>query len=170
MVPMLRGFHPLVGRWFERRFETPTEPQEAGWPAIQAGRDTLVSAPTGSGKTLAAFLACLDRLVRQGLAGDLPDETEVLYVSPLKALGNDIEKNLAAPLAELTAAARDEGLSLPPIRVMVRSGDTPQARRQAMLRRPPHVLVTTPKRTSESIAARKAASVLPEPVGAAINT
>ncbi|HEX9290994.1 MAG TPA: DEAD/DEAH box helicase [Anaeromyxobacteraceae bacterium] len=142
---MLGAFHPLVARWFERRFGTPTEPQEAGWPFIQAGRDTLVSAPTGSGKTLAAFLACLDRLFRQGLAGTLPDETEVLYISPLKALGNDIEKNLAAPLAELTAAAREEGLSPPPVRVMVRSGDTPQARRQAMLRRPPHVLVTTPE-------------------------
>jgi ATP-dependent Lhr-like helicase len=142
---MLPGFHPLVARWFEGRFATPTEPQEAGWPSIQAGRDTLVSAPTGSGKTLAAFLACLDRLVRQGLAGALPDETEVLYISPLKALGNDIEKNLAAPLAELEAAAREEGLTLPPVRVMVRTGDTPQSRRQSMLRRPPHVLVTTPE-------------------------
>src|SRR5690242_14465105 len=92
-MAMLQGFHPLVASWFERRFGTPTEPQEAGWPAIQAGQDTLVSAPTGSGKTLAAFLACLDRLVRQALEGALPDETEVLYVSPLKALGNDIEKN-----------------------------------------------------------------------------
>ncbi len=142
---MLRGFHPLVATWFRRRFETPTEPQEAGWPAIQAGHDTLLSAPTGSGKTLAAFLACLDRLVRQGLAGTLPDETEVLYVSPLKALGNDIEKNLATPLAELEVAARGAGLSLPPLRVMVRTGDTPPARRQAMLRKPPHVLVTTPE-------------------------
>ncbi len=142
---MLEGFHPLVARWFEARFETPTEPQEAGWPAIQAGRDTLISAPTGSGKTLAAFLACLDGLVRQGLDGALRDETAVLYVSPLKALGNDIEKNLAEPLAELCAAAAAEGLALPPVRVMVRSGDTPSARRQAMLRHPPHVLVTTPE-------------------------
>jgi ATP-dependent helicase Lhr and Lhr-like helicase len=142
---MLASFHPLVARWFERRFGTPTEPQEQGWPAIQAGRDVLISAPTGSGKTLAAFLACLDRLVRQGLAGALPDETEVLYVSPLKALGNDIEKNLAAPLAELSADAEADGLGLPPIRVMVRSGDTPAARRQAMLKKPPHVVVTTPE-------------------------
>src|SRR6266702_2162934 len=142
---VLEGFHPLVARWFEARFETPTEPQEAGWPAIQAGRDTLISAPTGSGKTLAAFLACLDGLVRQGLDGALRDETAVLYVSPLKALGNDIEKNLAEPLAELCAAAAAEGLALPPVRVMVRSGDTPSARRQAMLRHPPHVLVTTPE-------------------------
>ena len=142
---MLQGFHPLVARWFEGRFGTPTEPQAAGWPHIQAGRDTLVSAPTGSGKTLAAFLACLDRLVRQGLEGTLPDETEVLYVSPLKALGNDIEKNLAGPLAELQAAASEAGLTPPAIRVSVRTGDTPSARRQAMLRRPPHVLVTTPE-------------------------
>ncbi len=142
---MLQGFHPVVARWFERRFGTPTEPQRAGWPPIQQGQDTLLSAPTGSGKTLAGFLACLDRLVRQGLSGGLPDETQVLYVSPLKALGNDIEKNLAEPLAELEAAAREEGLALPPVRVMVRTGDTPQARRQAMLRRPPHVLVTTPE-------------------------
>ncbi|HEX7489616.1 MAG TPA: DEAD/DEAH box helicase, partial [Anaeromyxobacteraceae bacterium] len=142
---MLTGFHPLVARWFEARFGTPTEPQEAGWPSIQAGRDTLISAPTGSGKTLAAFLACLDRLVRQGLAGALRDETSVLYVSPLKALGNDIEKNLSQPLAELAAAAAAEGRALPPVRVMVRSGDTPAARRQAMLRHPPHVLVTTPE-------------------------
>src|SRR5512143_1423193 len=118
---MLRGFHPLVARWFERRFGTPTEPQQAGWPPIQAGRDTLLSAPTGSGKTLAGFLACLDRLVRRGLNGGLPDETEVLYVSPLKALGNDIEKNLAEPLAELEAAARQQGLPLPPVRVLVRT-------------------------------------------------
>ena len=145
MASMLHGFHPLVARWFEGRFGTATEPQQAGWPAIQAGGDTLISAPTGSGKTLAAFLACLDRLVRQGLAHELPDETEVLYVSPLKALGNDIERNLSAPLAELVAAARDQGLTLPPVRVMVRTGDTPPARRQAMLRRPPHVLVTTPE-------------------------
>jgi ATP-dependent Lhr-like helicase len=142
---VLSGFHPLVAGWFARRFGTPTEPQVAGWPLIQAGEDVLVSAPTGSGKTLAAFLACLDRLVRQGLAGSLPDETEVLYVSPLKALGNDVEKNLNAPLAELAEAARAAGSPLPPIRVAVRSGDTPASRRQALLRRPPHVLVTTPE-------------------------
>src|SRR5512141_944174 len=115
---MLQVFHPLVARWFEGRFGTPTEPKEAGWPHIQAGRDTLLSAPTGSGKTLAAFLACLDRLVRQGLEGTLPDETEVLYVSPLKALGHDIQKNLALPLAELQAAAEASGPPLPSVRVL----------------------------------------------------
>ncbi len=142
---MLPGFHPLVAGWFERRFGTPTEPQTAGWPEIQAGRDTLISSPTGSGKTFAAFLACLDRLVRQGLGGRLADETEVLYVSPLKALGNDIEKNLREPLAEILAAAKGNGYALDEIRVAVRTGDTPSAKRQALLRRPPHILVTTPE-------------------------
>jgi ATP-dependent Lhr-like helicase len=142
---MLSGFHPLVSGWFERRFGTPTEPQSAAWPEIQAGRDTLVSAPTGSGKTFAAFLACLDRLLQEGLAGRLAAETEVLYVSPLKALGNDIEKNLREPLAALRAAAREAGQDLPEIRAAVRTGDTPSSRRQALLRRPPHVLVTTPE-------------------------
>ncbi|MBI5069430.1 MAG: DEAD/DEAH box helicase [Deltaproteobacteria bacterium] len=142
---MLSAFHPVVAGWFEARFGTPTEPQTGGWPPIAAGRDTLVSAPTGSGKTLAAFLAAIDGLVRRGAGGTLPDETAVLYVSPLKALGNDVEKNLQGPLAEIAARAAGEGLALPPIRVLVRSGDTPSARRQAMLRRPPHLLVTTPE-------------------------
>jgi ATP-dependent Lhr-like helicase len=143
----VRGlFHPLVAGWFEGRFGTPTEPQRQGWPHIRAGRDTLISAPTGSGKTLAAFLACLDDLVREGLAGGgLPDETRVLYVSPLKALSNDIERNLSGPLVELGARAAAEGLALPPIRAVVRTGDTPASRRQAMQKRPPHVLVTTPE-------------------------
>src|SRR6266851_1128946 len=97
--------HPLVAEWFVRRFATPTEPQEQGWPHILAGRTTLISAPTGSGKTLAAFLACIDWLVRKALAGDLADRTEVLYVSPLKALGNDIQKNLEIPLGEILTMA-----------------------------------------------------------------
>ncbi len=142
---MLSGFHPVVAAWFARRFGTPTEPQAAGWPEIRAGRDVLVASPTGSGKTFAAFLAALDGLLRDGLAGRLDDETRVLYVSPLKALGNDIEKNLRQPLAEIRAAAQAEGLGPPEIRVAVRSGDTPASRRQALLRRPPHVLVTTPE-------------------------
>src|SRR5437867_12502023 len=86
--------HPLVAEWFVQRFGTPTEPQEQGWPHILAGKSTLISAPTGSGKTLAAFLACIDRLIRKALSGGLQDRTEVLYVSPLKALSNDIHKNL----------------------------------------------------------------------------
>src|SRR6185295_7456560 len=102
-------FHPVVARWFEQKFGSPTEPQEGGWPAIQSGAHTLIAAPTGSGKTLAAFLASLDRLFRIGLAGDLGDETHVLYVSPLKALSNDIHKNLEEPLAGIRAALRAAG-------------------------------------------------------------
>src|SRR5438093_12661778 len=97
-------FHPAVARWFEAKFGSPTEPQERGWPAIQSGAHTLIAAPTGSGKTLAAFLASLDELFREGLAGELPDEIRVLYVSPLKALSNDIHKNLDEPLAGIRAA------------------------------------------------------------------
>ncbi len=137
--------HPLVRDWFLGRFGTPTEPQTAGWPAILAGRHTLISAPTGSGKTLAAFLACIDRLVRQGLAGQLEERTSVVYVSPLKALGNDVHRNLEGPLAEIAAVARARGVALPEIRTAVRSGDTLAPARRAMLRHPPHILVTTPE-------------------------
>ena len=137
--------HPLVAEWFVSRFGTPTEPQEQGWPRILAGRTTLISAPTGSGKTLAAFLACIDRLVRKALAGQLSDRTEVLYVSPLKALGNDIQKNLEIPLGEILALAGERGFLMPEIRTAVRTGDTLQPERRAMLKRPPHILVTTPE-------------------------
>ena len=137
--------HPLVQEWFVRRFGTPTEPQEQGWPHIVAGRSTLISAPTGSGKTLAAFLACIDRLVRKALSGDLQDRTEVLYVSPLKALGNDIQKNLETPLGEIMQLAAERGLLMPEIRSAVRTGDTLAHERRLMLRRPPHILVTTPE-------------------------
>jgi ATP-dependent Lhr-like helicase len=137
--------HSVVQEWFECRFGRPTEPQEHGWPHILAGRNTLISAPTGSGKTLAAFLACIDRLVRQGVRGELLDTTSVLYVSPLKALGNDIQKNLEAPLAEITQLAVERGFLLPAIRTAVRTGDTLPAERRAMLKRPPHILVTTPE-------------------------
>ncbi len=137
--------HPLVAEWFVGRFGTPTEPQEQGWPEILAGRTTLISAPTGSGKTLAAFLICIDRLVRKALAGDLRDATEVLYVSPLKALGNDIQKNLEIPLGEILALAGERGLLMPEIRTAVRTGDTLTKERREMLKRPPHILVTTPE-------------------------
>src|SRR5438309_5563796 len=137
--------HPLVQEWFVRRFATPTEPQEQGWPHILAGRTTLISAPTGSGKTLAAFLACIDRLVRKALTGDIQDRTEVLYISPLKALGNDIQKNLEVPLGEILQMAGERGLLMPEIRVAVRTGDTLMHERRAMLKRPPHILVTTPE-------------------------
>jgi ATP-dependent Lhr-like helicase len=134
-----------VAEWFVQKFGTPTEPQEQGWPHILAGRTTLISAPTGSGKTLAAFLACIDRLVRKALAGDLCDRTEVLYISPLKALGNDIQKNLEVPLAEILQMAGERGLLMPEIRTAVRTGDTLMHERRAMLKRPPHILVTTPE-------------------------
>ena len=133
------GFSPIIQRWFAERLGAPSPPQSEGWPHIQAGRNTLIAAPTGSGKTLAAFLWAIDALVRRG--DPLPDATEVLYVSPLKALGNDVQKNLEAPLSELRAIDP----SLPEVRVLVRSGDTRPAAREAMRKRPPHILVTTPE-------------------------
>src|SRR5213082_3456385 len=120
-------FHPAVSAWFSRSFPAPTAPQAEAWPMIKAGRDVLVAAPTGSGKTLAAFLAAIDDLVRQGLDGTLRDETQVVYVSPLKALSNDVQKNLAEPLAEIRRTL--EAMCLPDveIRTVVRTGDTPAA-------------------------------------------
>jgi len=141
----LSSFHPLIAKWFAERFGPPTEAQAQGWPAILQRKDTLIAAPTGSGKTLAAFLAALDGLIREGLSGTLPDQCRVLYVSPLKALSNDIQRNLEIPLAEIRALAKAEGMDLPEIRASVRSGDTPQSERRAMLRKPPHIIVTTPE-------------------------
>src|SRR5437870_6912450 len=138
-------FLPFVRRWFEQTFAEATRPQREGWEAIASGRDTLIVAPTGSGKTLAAFLWALDHLHRLGLEGRLEDRVYVVYVSPLRALNNDIEKNLREPLAGLRAAAEAEGLDAAEIRVAVRTGDTLAAARQAMTRRPPHVLITTPE-------------------------
>jgi ATP-dependent Lhr-like helicase len=152
--------HPIVQEWFVRQFGTPTEPQEQGWPHILAGRTTLISAPTGSGKTLSAFLACIDRLVRKALAGDLQDRTEVLYVSPLKALGNDIQKNLEVPLSEILQLAGEHGLLMPEIRTAVRSGDTLAHERRAMLKRPPHILVTTPESLYILLTAEKSRQIL----------
>ena len=152
--------HPLVREWFVRRFGTPTEPQELGWPHILAGRTTLISAPTGSGKTLAAFLACIDRLVRKALAGHLQDRTEVLYVSPLKALGNDIQKNLEVPLGEILQMAGERGLLMPEIRTAVRTGDTLMHERRAMLKRPPHILVTTPESLYILLTAERSRAIL----------
>src|SRR5881628_3418478 len=141
----LSGFHPAIARWFTDRFAEPTEPQRRAWPLIQGGRNALIAAPTGSGKTFAAFLAAIDSLLRQGLEGALRDETQVVYVSPLKALSNDVQKNLAEPLAEIRRTL--EAMCLPDveIRTLVRTGDTPAADRQAMVKRPPHILVTTPE-------------------------
>ncbi|MGA8200644.1 MAG: DEAD/DEAH box helicase, partial [Candidatus Sulfotelmatobacter sp.] len=160
LPPSLAWAHPLVAEWFVQRFATPTEPQEQGWPHVLAGRTTLISAPTGSGKTLAAFLACIDRLVRKALAGDLSDRTEVLYVSPLKALGNDIQKNLEVPLGEILAMAGERGLLMPEIRTAVRTGDTLMHERRAMLKRPPHILVTTPESLYILLTADKSRAIL----------
>lgn len=142
---MLNNFHPLVERWFVERFNDPTPPQELGWRSIAAGQSTLIAAPTGSGKTLAAFLWSIDRLIKRALDGSLDDRTRVVYVSPLKALGNDIAKNLQQPLEEIYELAGREGVLLPTVRVAVRSGDTPAHERQAMVKKPPHILITTPE-------------------------
>src|SRR6059058_29393 len=156
----LEWAHPLVRDWFVSRFGTPTEPQQEGWPSILAGQTTLISAPTGSGKTLAAFLICIDRLVRKALGGELTDRTEVLYVSPLKALGNDIQKNLEVPLGEILALANERGLLMPEIRTAVRTGDTLQPERRAMLKRPPHILVTTPESLYILLTAERSRAIL----------
>lgn len=142
----LNWAHPLVRDWFLNKFGSPSEPQLKGWPHILGGRATLISAPTGSGKTLAAFLAFIDHLIRKSLAGELTDQTEVLYVSPLKALSNDIHKNLTEPLFEIMELAKERGFNIThEIRVAVRTGDTLTRERQAMLKKPPHILVTTPE-------------------------
>jgi ATP-dependent helicase Lhr and Lhr-like helicase len=137
-------FHPAVARWFEQTFGSPTEPQIRGWPEIQSGRHVLISAPTGSGKTLAAFLASLDQLFREGTNCELPDETQIVYVSPLKALSNDIRKNLQEPLAGIRELLKSEGHDVD-LRAEVRTGDTTAAQRQALIKTPPHILVTTPE-------------------------
>jgi ATP-dependent Lhr-like helicase len=141
----LRHFHPAVARWFRERIGLPTEAQALGWAAIREGRHTLIAAPTGSGKTLAAFLNALDELIKEGAAGALPDEVRVVYVSPLKALSADIHKNLAEPRREIRQLAEQMELAAPRITAAVRTGDTPASERAAMLRRPPHILVTTPE-------------------------
>jgi ATP-dependent Lhr-like helicase len=143
--PVLDQFHPLVRDWFTGAFERPSPPQKFGWPAIAEGRHVLVCAPTGSGKTLAAFLWAIDGLVRSRIGGTLQDRTSVVYVSPLKALSNDIQRNLREPLRAIRQLAEERGTPVPEIRVSVRTGDTPAREREAMRRRPPHILVTTPE-------------------------
>ena len=138
-------FHPVTAAWFHSEFAAPTPVQEDAWPAIQQGNHTLIAAPTGSGKTLAAFLAAIDDLVREALAGGLADETYILYVSPLKALSNDIQKNLQGPLQGIRDIMQAQGLQEVDIRALVRTGDTTQAERERMRRVPPHILVTTPE-------------------------
>jgi ATP-dependent Lhr-like helicase len=159
-VASLSWAHPLVQEWFAGRFGSPTEPQEQGWPPILAGKSTLICAPTGSGKTLAAFLACIDHLIRKALSGGLQNRTEVLYVSPLKALSNDIRKNLEVPLSEITELAGRRGLLMPPIRAAVRTGDTLTPERRAMLKQPPHILVTTPESLYILLTAEKSRAIL----------
>ena len=138
-------FHPAVARWFTRTFPSATPPQQQAWPAIKEQRNTLIAAPTGSGKTLSAFLAAIDDLVRLGLEGKLEDTTHVVYVSPLKALSNDIQRNLQVPLAGIEEELKAMGLPEVNIRTLVRTGDTPASERTAMTKRPPHIVVTTPE-------------------------
>jgi ATP-dependent Lhr-like helicase len=158
-MPLSR-FHPLISEWFYSNIGTPTEVQQQAWPAIQSGADVLIAAPTGSGKTFAAFLSCIDRLFKQALARELDDHTQVLYVSPLKALSNDIQKNLQQPLAEIGNAALSSGLLMPELRVLVRTGDTPMTERQQMLKRPPHILITTPESLYILLTAEKSRRIL----------
>ena len=143
--PELAWAHPIIAEWFVTRFGTPTEPQVHGWPSILEAKPTLISAPTGSGKTLAAFLVCIDRLFRRAIDGSLSPTTQVVYVSPLKALSNDIQKNLEEPLREIQQLALERGYLSMEIRTGVRTGDTLPKERAAMLRNPPHILVTTPE-------------------------
>ena len=137
--------HPLVQAWFSSRFDNATDVQVRAWPVIARGDDCLIAAPTGSGKTLAAFLACLDRLVRADDAGQLEDRVEVVYVSPLKALSNDVQKNLDVPIIEMAALAKELGRTAPRITTAVRTGDTSPKDRRLLVKKPPHVLVTTPE-------------------------
>ncbi len=142
----LPQFHPAVQAWFASAFPNgATRAQLDAWPAIASGRHALIAAPTGSGKTLAAFLAAIDSLARDGAEGRLQDVTRVVYVSPLKALSNDIQRNLEAPLAGISAQLIEQGSHAPEIRAQVRTGDTSQSERAAMRKRPPHILVTTPE-------------------------
>ena len=154
------SFHPIIARWFQDTIGTPTDVQTASWPAICSGEHALIAAPTGSGKTLAAFLASIDSLFQQALSNDLADHTQILYVSPLKALSNDVQKNLRQPLNEISENALAAGLLLPEIRVEVRTGDTPTKNRQDMLRRPPHILITTPESLYLLLTAHKSRNIL----------
>jgi ATP-dependent helicase Lhr and Lhr-like helicase len=156
----LSSFDPLIQQWFEERFRAATEPQLRGWPEIAAGSNVLISAPTGSGKTLAAFLIEIDRLVRAARAGPLANETYVVYVSPLKALSNDVRRNLESPLAEISGLGARQGVEFAPIRTAVRTGDTPAWERQQMSRERPHILVTTPESLFILVTAERSRAML----------
>jgi ATP-dependent helicase Lhr and Lhr-like helicase len=157
----LAPFHPLVRRWFEETLGQPSAPQIEGWPAIASGNNTLILAPTGTGKTLAAFLWELNALITQGADGPLPNAVQILYVSPLKALGNDVQRNLARPLAELRERFEVAGETFPDIRVDVRTGDTPASARARMLRRTPHVLITTPESLAILLTTERGRTIFP---------
>src|SRR5260370_7886277 len=156
----LEWAHPLVRDWFVSRFSTHTEPQEQGWPHILAGETTLISAPTGSGKTLAAFLICIDSLVRKAVSGELTDNTQALYVSPLKALSNDIQKNLEIPLGEILQLAGRRGILMPEIPIPLRTAATLPHERRARLARPPHILAPTPESLSILLTAAESRAIL----------
>ncbi len=157
---VLTSFHPAVRTWFERKFREPTDAQKLGWPEIMSGRDTLISAPTGSGKTLAAFLVSIDRLIREAEKEPLSDEVHVLYVSPLKALSNDIKRNLEDPLAEIEQVALELGYGSHGIRTALRTGDTTQAERQQIVKTPPHILITTPESLYLMLTAERSREIL----------
>jgi ATP-dependent Lhr-like helicase len=159
-MTVLDQFHPITRAWFERRFKAPTDAQTGGWPHIIAGHDTLISAPTGSGKTLAAFLVSIDRLIRKAEAGELEERVEVVYVSPLKALSNDIQRNLEDPLEQIAELAIEMGYDLPAIRTALRTGDTTQAERQAIIKHPPHILITTPESLYLMVTAERSREIL----------
>ncbi len=156
----LQSFHPVIQQWFSSRLGDPTDVQRASWPAIQSGRHALISAPTGSGKTLAAFLTCIDHLLRQAIGGELVEGIQVVYVSPLRALSHDIQKNLEQPLAEITELALSAGFLAPRIRVEVRTGDTPSAQRQQLIKHPPHIVVTTPESLYLMLTAKRSRELL----------
>ena len=159
-MSVVDSFHPVVRTWFTRRFDAPTDAQTNGWPHIFGGRDTLISAPTGSGKTLAAFLVSIDRLVRKVEAGELEDGVEVVYVSPLKALSNDIQRNLDEPLEQINEIAREMDYDLPEIRTALRTGDTTQKERRQILKTPPHILITTPESLYLMVTAERSRAIL----------
>ncbi len=157
---MIHIFHPIVSAWFNRKFGDPTPPQAQAWPHIAAGESVLLAAPTGSGKTMAAFLVCIDQLVRRAIDGELGDGVQIVYVSPLRALSNDIHRNLEEPLAEIREIAKEFGVDLPEIRALVRTGDSTSTERAAVIRNPPHILVTTPESLYLLVTAQKGRGVL----------
>src|SRR5688500_11663669 len=156
---MLRRFHPIIRKWFAETLGKPSDPQRKGWPAIATGDHTLILAPTGTGKTLAAFLWELNALITSGLKEPLGNAVHLLYISPLKALNNDIHRNLDAPLTELRRRFEEAGLEFPEIRVAVRTGDTPAAARARMIRKTPHILITTPESLNIMLTSERARTI-----------